>query len=280
MAICNAGPHGHPSGKIGKLVFYMLNGQAVCRLVGRAGKATPKQLGNRQGMSVTMGFLKPMADFINVSFKLEAEGTVKNQHNLATSYNKKHALTGEYPNIAVDYSKVILSKGSLEMAKDLEITKGEEGVNFSWNTGIAENGAKDDILMVVISHLGIDQATTHLNAARRSDGSCFIPLFSDRMKNGQMEIYVCFKSADGKLISDSVYGGNLNGGAETKTKIVEETPFMVIKARFDRIAAEYDKKEQEYTGKDPRPKAFRYLETEYFALKNKLAHLEGESSRE
>ncbi|WP_157262405.1 DUF6266 family protein [Pedobacter sp. PACM 27299] len=79
-------------------------------------------------MSVTKGLLKPMADFINVSFKLEAEGTVKNPHNLATSYNKKHALTGQYPDIKVDYSKVILSKGSLEMAQDLKLSKGRKGL--------------------------------------------------------------------------------------------------------------------------------------------------------
>ena len=186
MAICYAGPHGHPSGKIGKLVFYTLNGQPVCRLIGRAGKPSINQLGNRQAMSVTMDLLRPMADFINVSFKLEAEGTVKNPHNLATSYNKKHALTGQYPDIKVDYSKVILSKGSLEMANDLKLSKGEEGINLSWNTAGFENGRYDDILMVMVSHPEREYASSFLNAAKREDGSCFIPLQSEWMRNGQM----------------------------------------------------------------------------------------------
>ncbi|ALL06389.1 hypothetical protein AQ505_13305 [Pedobacter sp. PACM 27299] len=232
MAICYAGPHGHPSGKIGKLFFYTLNGQPVCRLIGRPGKPSINQLGNRQAMSVTMSLFKPMADFINVSFKLEAEGTVKNPHNLATSYNKKYALTGQYPNIKVDYSKVILSKGSLEMAEDLKLSKGEEGINLSWNTAGFENGRYDDILMVMVSHPDREHASSFLNAAKREDGSCFIPVHSEWMRNGQMEVYVCFKSASGQLISDSAYAGNLNGLAESQKEQEEKNIIVYLKSVF------------------------------------------------
>ena len=278
MAICYAGPHGHPSGKIGKLVFYTLNGQPVCRLIGRPGKPSINQLGNRQAMSVTMSLLKPMADFINVSFKLEAEGTVKNPHNLATSYNKKHALTGQYPNIKVDYSKVILSKGSLEMAEDLKLSKGENGLHLSWNSGINENGADDDQLMVMVSHPGRNRASGYLNAARRGERSCFLPLSKDWMIGEQMEIYVCFKSANGQLISDSAYVGNLNGAPASKEEKAKEVHYYATKARFDQVTADYDKKRLDFPEGVPETKAFRHLETEYFALINKMAHLEQKSS--
>ena len=275
MAICYAGPHGHPSGKIGKLVFYTLNGQPVCRLIGRAGKPSINQLGNRQAMSVTMGLLKPMDDFINVSFKLEAEGTVKNPHNLATSYNKKHALTGQYPDIKVDYSKVILSKGSLEMAQDLKLSKGEEGINLSWNTNGFENGLYDDILMVMVSHPERGSASSFLNAAKREDGSCFIPLHSEWMRNGQMEVYICFKSANGQLISDSAYLGNLNGLAESHKEQAEKKHYSLFKTHFDQVEANYHQKTIDYQEGRIGDKTFRHIAKEYEVLKKKLEILPG-----
>lgn len=274
MAICAAGVHGHPSGKIGKLVFYTLNGQPVCRLIGRAGKPTLNQMANRQGMSVTMDLLRPMADFIKVSFQLEAEGTTKNPHNLATSYNKKQALTGVYPNIQVDYTKVILSKGRLEMAKESRISKGEEGINLSWDAGIAENGAEDDILMVMVSHPAEKKASMLLNAAKRKDGSCFIPLSESKM-NSQMEVYICFKSANGTLISDSAYVGNLNGLEETETERIEKKNYNTVKARYEQIAADYHHRITDHVEGKIATKAFRHLEKEYMVLKKKLEHLPG-----
>ena len=280
MAICVSGLYGQPSGKIGKLVFYMLNGQPVCRLVGRAGKPSVNQLANRQSMSVTMDLLKPMSDFINVGFKLDSEGTVKNQHNLATSYNKKTALTGEYPNIKVDYSKVILSKGSLEMAKDLKVSKGEAGINLSWNDLITENGSYDDILMVMVNYPDKKQASSFLNVAKRKDGTCFIPVFrAEWMKNTQMEIYVCFKSANGKLISDTTYAGNLNGVAETEKEKAETTDYNAIKARYELISADYHKRLMENWEGKTESKAFRHLEREYLVLKKRLEHLPGAKDR-
>ncbi|WGQ12425.1 DUF6266 family protein [Pedobacter gandavensis] len=278
MAIFTVGPFGRPSGKIGNLVFYTLNGQLVARGIGKPGKPSLKQLANRQAMSATMDFLKPMTDFINVSFKSEAEGSLKNPHNLATSYNKKHALTGEYPNICVDYTKVILSKGQLESANELKISKGENGLHLSWDNGITENGENDDLLMVMISHPGRKRATSYLNAARRADGTCFLPLAKDWMLGEQMEIYVCFKSANGQLISDSTYVGNLNGAPATKEEQGKETLYQATKTRYDLVAANYDKKRLDFTEGIPESKAFRCLETEYFALKSKLLMLQQRSS--
>ncbi|MCX2450169.1 DUF6266 family protein [Pedobacter sp. PLR] len=275
MAVCKVGPFGHPTGKIGDVVFYMSRGQLICRTAGKPGKPSLKQKANREEMSVTMELLKPMKDFINVSFKRESEGTLKNPHNLATSYNKKQALTGDYPNIKVDYAKVILSKGALEMAADLKVSKGTDGLNLSWASGIEENGAEDDMLMVLVSHPTKKQASTFLNAAKRADGRCFLPLDKEWMMSAQMEVYVCFKSSNEKLISDSAYAGNLNGAPDGPLEIAEKAKYSIVKARFDQVAADYEKKKMDYAEGVIATKAFRYLEKEYQVLKDKLKHLPG-----
>ncbi|MBB2147873.1 DUF6266 family protein [Pedobacter gandavensis] len=278
MAICSVGPYGHPSGKIGNVVFYMLNGQPVCRMKGKPGKPSIKQLGNRQAMAVTMDLVAPMADFINISFKQEAEGTVKNPHNLAVSYNKKGALTGEYPNIKVDYSKVILSRGELEMVSDLKISKGEDGINLSWNTDISENGSYDDLLMVLVNHPTKKRASSYLNAAKRADGSCFIPVSQEWMMREQMEIYVCLRSSNEKSITDSVYAGNLNGEPDSPMEKAAKIHYNATKARFDRVAADYHKQRMDDWEGALERKAFRHLEKEYHVLRDKLLHLPGKPS--
>ncbi|WP_316749307.1 DUF6266 family protein [Pedobacter gandavensis] len=278
MAICKPGPFGQPSGKIGNTIFYMLKGQPVCRSNGKPGKATLKQKANQQEMKVTMELLKPMKDFINVSFKLESEGSVKNPHNLATSYNKKQALSGEYPNIKVDYNKVVLSRGLLESAADLKVSKGADGLRLNWNSNITEDGGTDDILMVLVSHPTKKQASIFLNAARRADGSCFLPLDKDWMMREQMEVYACFKSSNEKLISDSTYVGNLNGVPDSPLEKAEKVKYQVVKDRFDLLAADYDQKRMDYAEGVITTKAFRYLEKEYQVLKEKLKHMPGKPS--
>ncbi|WP_316751939.1 DUF6266 family protein [Pedobacter gandavensis] len=278
MAICKPGPFGHPSGKIGNTIFYMLKGQPVCRSNGKPGKVSLKQKANRQEMSVAMELLKPMKDFINVSFKMESAGSVKNPHNLATSYNKKQALTGDYPNIKVDYSKVVLSRGLLEMATDLKVSKAADGLQLSWDSGMEEHSALDDIMMVLVSHPTRKRASTFLNAGRRGDGSCFIPLDKDWMLKEQMEVYVCFKSSNEKLISDSAYLGNLNGAPDSPLEKAEKEKYTGIKARFVQVAADYEKKKMDYAEGVIGSKAFRHLEKEYQVLRDKLAHMPGKPS--
>lgn len=278
MAKCAISPYGHPSGKIGNLVFYMLKGQPICRLIGKPGAPSVKQLANRQAMSVVMQLIKPMADFINVSFKQEANGTIRNPHNLAISYNKKQALMGEYPNIKVDYEKVVLSNGSLEMAKDLKMSKGEKGLNLSWSSEVEVNAAPDDLLMVMVSHPTKNKASTFLNAAKRADGACFLPLEKEWMIDEQMEVYVCFKSANEKSISDSAYLGNINGLPETESEKAEKANYRTVKARFDHVAEDYHQKKIGLENGVLGTKAFRQLKKEYEVLKDKLEHLPGKPS--
>ena len=271
MAKAANGPLGSLNGKLNNLVFYTLNGQHICRTIGDPGKPSINQLANRQAMSVTMRMVKSINEFISVSFDLEAQGTVKNAHNLATSYIKKKALKGEYPNLSVDYSKVELSHGTLQGATDLKLEKTETGVQISWNT----EGRYDDIVMILLCHPLRRSATSHINASRRDAGTCFIKLEHDGVLNEPIEAYICFRAANGKEISDSVYLGNLNGEAETEEEISKKRKYDEVKQRFDLIEADYLQQIKDNWGNPVDSKAFRSLQKEYEVLKSKLEHLPG-----
>lgn len=275
MAISKNSFSGPFKGKLGKMVFYILNGQQVCRTIGRQSKPSKKQLANQQAMAATMKVLKPLKDFIKPGFELQAKGTVWNSFNLATAYTKKHALQGEYPNISVDYNKLLLSSGTLPASNEISIVKTEKGVLLTWdNKNLLPGAWPDDLVMVVIYHPLAEEASVHLNAAKRQDGSCFIPVASQLLAE-PIETFLCFKSADGERISDSVYVGNLNGAAETSEEKKQKEKYQVLKSHFDKIAASYLKQQQAYFKSGTKTKAFRHLEKEYQVLKNQLLNLPG-----
>jgi hypothetical protein len=72
------------------------------------------QLARSQRMTIVNAFLKPIKSLINLGFRFEAEGSVKHQYNIATSYHMINAIVGQYPDIKIDYSKVMISIGDLK----------------------------------------------------------------------------------------------------------------------------------------------------------------------
>ncbi|WP_316749932.1 DUF6266 family protein [Pedobacter gandavensis] len=274
MGIASNGPHGHLHGKVGNLVFYMLNGQPVVRLIGRKGKPSTLQLANYQEMAVTTKLLSNMGGFIKLGYGLQARGTVHNAHNLATSYHKKHALTGQYPNISIDYSKVILSQGQLPETADLKIEKLAGGVEISWDPKDDNVLKYNDSVMVMIFFPESGKDKEYLNIARRSEGKCFIPLNEQQLKE-QMEPYISFIAADGEKVSDSRYLGNLNGKGLNEAEKQQQKKYEQVKTRFDQLEASYSKQMIANYGEKPKDKAFKYLEKEYQTLKKQLEHLPG-----
>lgn len=265
------GPYGHIQGKVGGLVHYMLKGQPIVRAVGVNTKPpTQKQKANRQAMAVTMELLRPALRFINAGFQLEAADTTSNPHNLATSYNKKHALKGEYPNISVDYGKVMVSKGELPLAGNMKMEQENNGIRISWDPKHQDLGDyADDLAMVLVLHPATQQAYCLLNAGHRGAGSCFVEVEGNK-STAQTEVYLCFRSSDGMNISDSVYLGNLNGAVEKKEKPHQKVKRQKMEARFNSISANYFKQIADNHGVKPENKDFRCLEKEYELLKKRL----------
>ena len=268
---------GRLNGKIGNMVIYRLKDQIVSRTIGKFyGKPTARQLANRQAMRVTMDLLKPMKSFIKQGFEQATQGTRCNGFNIATSYNKKNALRGEYPNISVDYSKVVLSSGTISVAKDLKISKIEDGLLLEWNPE-HHTGNADDLVMVALYHSSIRDATMHLNAGRRDHGKCFIPIKEDKknLLDAPIEVYLCFKSADGELISDSVYLGNINGAARERHEQELEEQYILVRERLGKVEALYKEQLDIFQITKVRSKSLKHLKMEYHKLQYKLASMPG-----
>ncbi|MBC8985562.1 hypothetical protein H9X96_07215 [Pedobacter sp. N36a] len=283
MAIGKNGLHGWPSGKIGRIVYYELNGQPVMRSIGKAGKPSLKQQANHQAMAVTTRFLSHLKDFINNGFELETRGTIRNQHNLAVSQIKKNALKGAYPNINIDYEKVELSKGTLIKPKDLQMEKIAEGLQISWDSAYSYGtGAQyDDTLQLAVCFPATGKKTIELNFAKRKDGTAFLPLSEEELLQ-PMEVYLFLRAANHDSVSDTVYLGNLNGTYEdpkiTEFKEKKRGLDLQFNLRYEQITTQYEAQMKLKPAERLSGKVFRNLETEYLVLQDQWRSRQAKTS--
>jgi hypothetical protein len=200
------GPFGTTTGKVGKTVSYSINGQNVIRQIGvSTKKPTEKQLASRLRFKVINRLLRPINGFINLGFMFETIGTTKNQHNVATSNNMRYALKGSYPDIEVDYSKVIVSKGKLPIAQTATAIVTESDITVSWEYDKKlDFSLRNDRLMALFFYPKTNSAIYFLSGAERSAGAQVfdIPAYESE---GNPEIYVSFFAEDRLTVSDSIW---------------------------------------------------------------------------
>ncbi|WP_316838569.1 DUF6266 family protein [Pedobacter gandavensis] len=218
MGSLQNGLFGGFNGRVGNLVGYILNGKNVIRTIGHSGKPlSPARKINCDRMKIVNDFLHPITSFIKLGFKLKVLGTDRNYYNEAVSYNKKHAVMGEYPNAEMDYSKAMLSMGTLLKAENPQIQLIGTAIEFTWDVPDDlpwEN--RKDRAMLQICFPGNTQQTHCLSASHREDGKHTLQI-DPSLVNARIEAYISFIKADGSAISDSVHAGSI----AKKEKIAE-----------------------------------------------------------
>lgn len=278
MAISRNGIHGWPSGKLGRVVYYLLRGQPVQRSIGKLGKPSLKQKANHESMAVITRFLGRFKDYLNNGFELEARGTIRNQHNLAVSYNKKNALKGEYPNLSIDYAKVQLSRGSLTNPENVRMEKVEGGLQISWDPLNAlnkfEKGEQYDDCLQLAVYFPKRMSQVELNFSKRGNGTAFLSLNEDELESS-MEVYLFLSAANHTSVSDTLYLGNLNGSLEQPKRQGKEEEDLGANLRFEQIKEQYNVQMKLNPEDRLSGKAFRSLEKEYLVLMNRYESRSG-----
>lgn len=152
MATYSNGANGAFSGKLGSIIGSSWRG--VDYLRGLPKKSTKPssdlQLAQRSKFAMAAAYLSPIKDILNIGFK-------DKQLNKATGYNAavkiflNQAITGEYPDLTIDFAQMVLSKGSLSVFHDLNATLQGTDLQLSWQSITNRyNAFADDVLMVVI----------------------------------------------------------------------------------------------------------------------------------
>ncbi len=213
MAKAPYGPNGPYIGKFGASIGYLLNGQPIIRAFPhKSNKPLTLPRKNSCGkITLISNFLGNMTGFLKITFGAEARGTVKNWYNLAMQYNNPNAVKGYFPNLEMDYSKVILSRGSLRQPVNVQVERVENQVRFSWDVTDGDKWNSEQVMMMV--YFPEDGATKFVTSgAKRIKGEDFVPV-DQNQTDSPMETFITFVSDDRQDFSDSLYTGNLNAVA-------------------------------------------------------------------
>lgn len=206
MGKLNKGIFGGVTGKVGNLVGYTLNGKDVVRLIGKNDKpASLKQLASRQAVKVTGEFLNPVLSFINIGFAQEARDMGLYPHNMAFSYCRKNSLKGSYPNVEIDFSKVLFAKGNGLAPQNPAVAPVAEGLKFTWDVARTWPEHTDRVMMLAYFP-GLGKASFVRLGAARSAGVDLLVL-EPELQNAYKEVYMAFVAEDLEEVSNSVYLG-------------------------------------------------------------------------
>jgi hypothetical protein len=199
------------SGKVGTAVGSSWKGLNVLRSNPprkRRGQPTELQLERQAKFSVITSFLQPLTDLLNQTYNKSAAANMSG-FNKAFSVNNE-AITGVYPAFAVDYPKVLLSKGVLPSATAPSAASAVAGkLAFTWtdNSGIS-NALISDLAFVAVYNEELKHWIYVQKAATRNAGTYTLDVtpFSGK----PVQTYIGFMSADRKKVSSSLYTGQVN----------------------------------------------------------------------
>jgi hypothetical protein len=121
MAIYKNGINGPFSGKVGNVIGASNRGVDYIRSLPVPSKKPPTlaQMNQRLKMAIVSGWLRPLADVINVGY--QSFNRVMTPMNACVSYHLKNALSGADAAFEIDYSQAIFSRGELLVSRVLEI---------------------------------------------------------------------------------------------------------------------------------------------------------------
>ncbi|ADV42882.1 DUF6266 family protein [Bacteroides helcogenes] len=219
MGTIKQGILGGFSGKVGtvvgsnwKSVHYM---RALALKVGNPN--TEKQQRQRNNFSTVIQFLKTFTPIIRIGYQQYAQK--QSEFNAAMSYVIKHAIVND----AIDYTRALVSRGSLTTAADATASVEAGKVSYVWKnnsgTGNAEAG---DTAILLAYNKDKREAVYTIKAATRSEAKAELTLPAGWSGNA-LALYlgfyndksvansICLKNDDaGSTIPDSGAGGDEN----------------------------------------------------------------------
>jgi hypothetical protein len=149
--------------------------------------------------------LLPMVDFMARIYPKEK--SKYSAFNKVFAVNIRDAVKGTYPELAIDYGKIALTKGSLPNAACPRASSVVAGkLLFSWTNNSGAGSARNADTVFVAAYCKEQNHWVYcLNSGTRDKGSCSLNVAAFSGK--RMHTYIGFMSADGVRAASSVYTG-------------------------------------------------------------------------
>lgn len=212
MAIVKSGPFVGFSGTIGNITYSVQpDGTTVAKTKnGKSSKPpTIRQEATQADTDIFARFMKPFKEFVLVGYALEAKAKRQNHNNAMVMANRKNSLQGVYPNRSIDFSKVLITKGSLPIAAETAVTMTASGLAYTWSIEVIPNCTHYSDQVIMLAYFpGLNETRYITAGSQRYLGKGLLPL--DGIKKGYTaEVYISFITDDRRNISNSIHLGQL-----------------------------------------------------------------------
>lgn len=209
MGKISQGILGGLSGKVGNVIGGSWKGIDYLRIKPSnvANPRTEGQVNQRNKFTISLEYLQANKEFIKLGYK--AFATKKTEFNAAMSYVLNNGVIGTAPNFSIDYSLALLSRGSLSSPTNASVDLSTANqVSFDWDDNSADGNANaTDIAMVLAYNPSKKESIYILDGAQRSATTQVLTLPTS-YTGDDVELFMAFISADGKIVSNSVYLGS------------------------------------------------------------------------
>lgn len=210
MAKLSKGIFGPVSGKIGSVVGSTWKNIACVRSLPQKKNSpqTPAQIANQQKFKFVNDWLVPFYPYVSTGFKNLARS--KTEINAAFSLNYRNAVLGAYPDLSIDYTKVMLSTGKLPGLFNAQITRpNPESIMLTWlKDDFLRETSFDDQVMLVLYNPELKIADGFIGGVKRADQKCTFRI-NPRLIGKPLEVYLSTYTLNRKAFSDSKYIGRV-----------------------------------------------------------------------
>jgi hypothetical protein len=211
MGKANNGILGAVSGKVGNLIFYVLNGMPCVRTVGtRTAALTEGERLNTSKMAVLMNLFKYMKPFLKLGFSTHLSHGHHNYHNAATSYNRKNAVFVINGRAEIAFEHLRLTSGNAMEAQRPAVELIGNNLEFNWSYDEIESWSAGSDQVMLMAWFPDDSFAIYETAGAKRRSLTETLQIPQSYLEKRMELYISFISNDRQSVAKSIYLGRLN----------------------------------------------------------------------
>ncbi len=212
MAKIRSGILGPIHGKLGSIVGAVWKQTAYLRTMPtetKSGlKATPAQIACREKFKFVQQWLGPFHAYVTVGFRNYAKD--KTEINAAFSNIYRHATVGVYPDLSIDYEKVVLTKGHLPGLNSVQVALAQPALlKLNWKQNHNDDSSTDDQVMLIVYNRELKIVDGFIGGCNRANLQCSLEL-NPKLIGKSLDVYVSVVSLNGKRVANSEYLGKVN----------------------------------------------------------------------
>ncbi|KAA8483130.1 hypothetical protein BDE36_3749 [Arcticibacter tournemirensis] len=208
MGIYRRGINGPFSGKAGSVVGSRWKKIDYIRGLSRPShkEASEAQLLQQHKFELMTAFLSPLSKVFEFSYKEDTR--YKTAYNIALGYNLKWAFVEKEDEWIIDFSRIVLSRGSLPKPVDATAEYTAEGAFLiRWQTLVRNSfvSAEDKVRLILYNSV----ANIHIintSDYERKDGEAMIKIEDDDAARGIWHIFMFYSSPSGDNSSSHYLG--------------------------------------------------------------------------